>query len=314
MSQTTNLAQTGVATGSGSTNTYTVGGGITHDLSRLDTINWTVNATTTSFTDPGSTPYKDYTSTISWNHTVSPTTNWVNSVNFDWFDQDDPAKSQRLFWRLTSGVRSQISPRLTVNGNVGLVFVNSYQKNPTQLATPVIPSASVPFQPIVGAGTGWVADVGLSYRLLKTTSISFNAANTIIPTLGGALQQSNSFGMGLSHEINSLSNVSFTGSFAITNSSSQASQFVATTGGSSEFFSASVNYGYKLTRDWYSSLTYTYLQSNGSAGTASANMVLVSLSYDFTLMGNAGAINKAAEQRARQRARDAIGQVFPGIY
>jgi len=45
---TTNLAQTGVATGSGSTNTYTVGGGMTHDLSRIDTLNWTVNATTTS--------------------------------------------------------------------------------------------------------------------------------------------------------------------------------------------------------------------------------------------------------------------------
>ena len=311
---TTNLAQTGVATGSGSTNFFNVGVGATHDLSRIDTINWTANASTVSFTDPTSTPYNDFTSAISWNHTLSPTTNWVNSVSFDWFDQDDPAKSQRLFWRLTTGARSQISPRLTVNGNVGLVFVNSYQKNPTQSATPVIPSTSAPFQPIVGAGTGWVADVGLSYRLLKTTSISFNAANSIIPTLGGALQQSNSFGASLSHEINSLSNVSFTGSFTMTNASSQASQFVAATGGSSDFLSASVSYGYKLTRDWYSNLSYTYLQRNDSTGTVSANMVLFSLSRDFTLMGNPGAINKAAEQRARQRARDAIGQVFPGIY
>ena len=99
-------------------------------------------------------------------------------------------------------------------------------------------------------------------------------------------------------------------SFSMTNSSSQASQFVATTGGSSEFFSASVNYGYKLTRDWYSSLSYTYLQRNDSTGTVSANMVLVSLSYDFTLMGNPGAINKAAEQRARQRARELSVRYF----
>ena len=311
---TTNLAQTGVATGSGSTNTFLVGGGITHDLSRIDTINWTVNATTTTFTDPSSTPYNDYTSSISWNRTLTPTTNWVNSVSFDWFDQDDPAKSQRLFWRATTGARSQVSPRLSVYGNIGLVFVNSYQKNPTQLATPVIPSTSVPFQPIVGAGTGWVGDVGLSYRLLKTTSISFNAANSIIPTLGGALQQNFSFGGALNHEINSLSNVSFTAQFSMTNASSQASQFAATTGGSSEFFSASVNYGYKLTRDWYSNLSYTYLQRNDSTGTVSANMVFVSLSYDFTLLGNPNAINKATEQRARQRARQSVGQVFPGIY
>jgi hypothetical protein len=311
---TTNLAQTGVATGSGSTNIYTVGGGVTHDLSRIDTINWTVNATTTSFTDPSSTPYNDFTSAISWNHTISPTTNWVNSVSFDWFDQDDPAKSQRLFWRLTTGARSQISPLLTVNGNIGLVAVNSYQKNPGQSTTPVIPSSSAPFQPIVGAGTGWVADVGLTYKLLKTTTVSFNASNSISPTLGGALQQSNSFGMALNHQINQLSNLAFTSQFSITNGSSQAAQFASVTGGSSEFFSASVIYSYRLTRDWSTNLSYSYLQRNDSTGTVNANMFFFSLAYDFTLMGNPGAINKAAEARARQRARESIGQVFPGIY
>ena len=311
---TTNLAQTGVATGSGSTNTYTVGGGITHDLSRIDTLIWTVNATTTSFTDPTSTPYKDYTSAISWNRTLNPTTNWVNSVSFDMFDQDNAEKSERLFWRLSTGVKSQISPRLTVNGNFGLVFVNSYQKNPGTSTTPVTPSSSVPFQPIVGAGNGWVADVGLSYRLLKTTTISFNAANSITPTLGGALQQANSFGASLSHQINSLSDVSVSGQFSVTNSSSQAQQFTAITGGSSDFLSASVSYSYRLTRDWATNVSYTYLQRNDSTGFTSANLVLLSLSYDFTLMGNPSAINKANEQRARQRARESIGQVFPGIY
>jgi hypothetical protein len=43
-------------------------------------------------------------------------------------------------------------------------------------------------------------------------------------------------------------------------------------------------------------------------------LVLLSLAYDFTLMGNPNAINKADEQRARQRARESIGQVFQGIY
>ena len=52
-----------------------------------------------------------------------------------------------------------------------------------------------------------MADVGLTYKLLKTTTVSFNASNSIIPTLGGALQQSNSFGMALNHQINQLSNV-----------------------------------------------------------------------------------------------------------
>ena len=100
----------------------------------------------------------------------------------------------------------------------------------------------------------------------------------------------------------------------MTNRSSQAAQFASITGGPSDFLSASVNYSYRLTRDWSTNLSYSYLQRNDSTGTVSANMVFVSLAYDFTLMGNPSAINKAAEQRARQRARQAIGQVFPGIY
>ena len=100
----------------------------------------------------------------------------------------------------------------------------------------------------------------------------------------------------------------------MTNASSQAAQFASVTGGSSDFYSASVIYSYRLTRDWSTNLSYSYLQRNDNTGTVSANMFLFSLSYDFTLMGNPGAINKAAEQRARQRARESIGQVFPGIY
>ena len=100
----------------------------------------------------------------------------------------------------------------------------------------------------------------------------------------------------------------------MTNSSSQAQQFTAITGGSSDFLSASVSYSYRLTRDWATNVSYTYLQRNDSTGFTSANLVLLSLSYDFTLMGNPSAINKANEQRARQRARESIGQVFPGIY
>ena len=50
------------------------------------------------------------------------------------------------------------------------------------------------------------------------------------------------------------------------------------------------------------------------AAEARLDPLLFSLSYDFTLMGNPGAINKANEQRARQRARESIGQVFPGLY
>ena len=310
---TTQLAQSGVATGGGSINTFGVGGGVIHDLSRIDTITGTANYSTSTFTDNTTTPYADITAAINWTRILTPTTNWINSVSFDWFSQDNADQSQRLFWRLTSGVASQVSSRLNLFGNLGLIFVNSYQNNP-QAAIPVTPSSTVPFQPLVGAGTGWVGDIGLTYKLLKTTTISFNAAQSITPTINGSLQQAYTLGMALNHQINQLSNIAFTSQFSLTNASPQFSQFTSVTGGSSQFISASVIYSYRLTRDWATNLSYSYLQRDSGGTTVRANMFFFSLSYDFTLMGNPYAINRAAEARARQRARDSIGQVFPGIY
>ena len=41
---TTTFAETGVAAGRGSINTYSVGGGVTQDLGRMDTVSLTANA------------------------------------------------------------------------------------------------------------------------------------------------------------------------------------------------------------------------------------------------------------------------------
>ena len=100
----TQLAQSGVANARGSINTFDVNAGVTHELGRIDTISWTADANTVSFTDPTQTPYNDVNSTILWAHTFSPTTTFTNSVNFDWFSQDNAANSQRLLWRFTSGM------------------------------------------------------------------------------------------------------------------------------------------------------------------------------------------------------------------
>ena len=224
----TQLAQTGVANARGSINTYDVNAGVTHDLGRIDTISWTVDWNTVSFTDPTQIPYNDVNSTILWAHTFSPTTTFTNSVNFDWFSQDNAANSQRLLWRFTSGVQSQLTPRLTFNGQIGLIFANAYQNGNAQSTsvtpifepgvTPVFVPGVTPFQPLIGAGHGWIGNVGLSYRLLKDTSVSFNAAQAITPMFTGQLQQSSSLATSLNRQINQLSNLSFFASYAQTTS------------------------------------------------------------------------------------------------
>jgi hypothetical protein len=79
----------------------------------------------------------------------------------------------------------------------------------------------------------------------------------------------------------------------------------------SDFFSASVNYTYRLTREWRTNVSYTYREN---VGMAKSNTILFGLSRDFTLLGNPTAINQAEQERAKQRARESVGQVFPTFH
>ena len=70
-------------------------------------------------------------------HDVSPTTTLNNSVTFDWFSEDNPAQSQRLFWKIMTGVDSKLSPRLTFFGHVGGLLSTPIKLG--TLASPTIP-------------------------------------------------------------------------------------------------------------------------------------------------------------------------------
>lgn len=309
---TTQLAQTGVASGKGSINTFSLNGGFGLDLSRVDTISLATQASKVEFTDPAQFPYIDVTTTATWKHDITQTTTLNNFVSFDWFSEDDPAQSQRLFWKFMTGLDSRLSPRLTFTGHVGIGFVNSYQTASVQPSIPIGPPGIAPFQPAGGAGNSVLADAALTYQLFKTTKVSLTAAQAVVPTTFGVLQKNDTIGFTIAHDINQLSNVSFSTQFAFTPATQGNSVFNGQTS-NSEFFSASVNYGYKLTREWRTNLSYTYIERDDQTGTARSNTVLLSLSRDFTLMGNPTAINEAERERARQRAQQTVGYVFPGF-
>jgi hypothetical protein len=309
----TQLVQSGVGNARGSINTYSANAGVTHDLVRIDTISWTTNLSTVSFTDPTQTPYNDINSTILWAHTFSPTTTFTNSVNFDWFSQDNATDSQRLLWRFVTGMQSRLTPLLTFNGNIGLIFANAYQNGNAQSTTPIFVPGVTPFQPLIGAGHGWIGDVGLTYRWLKDTTVSFNAAQAVVPLFTGQLQQSSSLGVNLNRQINQLSNLSFFASYVQTTSPNQIGplQFGQATGTKSDFFSAGAVYSHRLTREWSASMSYIFREN---VTVAKASTVLFSLSKNFTLLGNASPINEAEKQRALLRAQQSVGYVFPGFY
>jgi len=317
----TQLAQSGQATARGSINTYDVNGSVTHDLGRLDTITWTADWNTVSYSDPNSTPYQDMSSTIFWVHTFSPTTTFNASVNADFFNQDDTANSQRLMWRLNAGVQSQLTPRLSATGNFGWIFANAWQNgnaaasaSTTTTTTvvpinPFIPSTSFipPFTPLVGSGNGWVANGSLSYRLLKNTTVSLTAVRAVVPLFTGQLQLTESLAFSLGHQINSRSSL---GLFAAYSEAATPGQIGQSTAAVSDFFSAGVNYAYQLNREWRTNLSYTF---RDSITVAKSNTFLFSLTKDLNILGNPNPINQASAERARQRTQQTAGYVFPGF-
>jgi opacity protein-like surface antigen len=286
------LLESGISTVSGSANTFYVSGGVKRDLSRTDSFSLTTQASTVSFTAPNQTPYVDLTTTGTWNHRLSETTSLINVVSLDYNAQDDPAKTQRLFWTATTGLQSQLSKRLTINGAIGMNFINAWQKDGA-LATvppPVNPNSFTPPQLQPGAGHGWLGNVGLTYQLLRTTQIGITASQSTTPTIVGGLQQSQAIGFNLAHNINNLSVLTFATQFAVNTQSGDSSSLLAGSASSasggiaSNLFTASANYGYRFTRELRTNLSYTYTQVSGGIGSAKSNTVLVSLTRDFTIL------------------------------
>lgn len=286
---------------SGSINTFKAIGGATHDLSRVDSFTWSTQATKTTFVDaPTQTPFNDYGASVAWNHALGPTTTLFSSVNFDWFDADDVSKSQRLFWQLMTGVKSQVTHRLTVNASAGWAFANAWSAAagapvPIGLPPPVF------IQP--GASNSWIALADANYQLLKTTSLSVYAAHLIAPTSFGQLQKTEKVGFIVTHDINFWSRLALSANFTRTGSGET----------SSDFFSAGIAYSYRLARDWNTRISYFYRQRFDDTGSPHANAVTLSLNYDFNPLGNPAALDPVDAERKLVRQQRAIGEVFPAF-
>jgi len=270
---TTSLAETGNFAGRGTFDTYNVGGGFKRDLGAADTVSWSAQYSTVSFSDPTSTPYVDYTSNAGWNHRLSATTTLVTTLNFDWLMVDNPADSQRLYWNPMAGVQSQLTKRLFFYGTAGFGFVNAYQNGS---ATP-----TGTFQQNVGATNGWLGNFNLNYQVFHDTNASLTATRAISPTVTGQLLDIESVALSLNHTINNRSSASLFAQFSQTATAATPGVNAST----SDFFSASASYAYAIAREWRSSVSYTYSQRIDITGLVRSSAVSLTLTHDFTLFG-----------------------------
>ena len=244
----------------GNIDTTTVGGGFDRTLTAKDSINVSAHSTFTTY-DPASagTQFNDTTGGVTWRHRVNSLTAITASSEAEFLNYDNALNSRVMFLRETGGVDATLSPLLSFRGHAGVAYVKAENGGPA--------SSIVPFtigSPTSASNTSLIADMVLTYRMLKSTTFTLNAAQTIGPTLVGSLVKRTIVGAGVSQAINARSNLSFGSSVSRQTSS----------GTTSDFLSASITYGYLLTREWNAQLSYRYLHRFASTGAASSSLIL----------------------------------------
>lgn len=281
------LNQTGLTTTvNGDVDVSTIRGGIERSLSALDLITVSARATSTDYQPSNAgTHYLDASAIGTWRHQLFSTTDLTASSEAERLSYDDPAKTNVTILRELAGVRSQLSPRLSFNGTGGVAILQVNQNVPIAPATLAVSKSDY----------GFIGNMLLTYRLLKTTDVSLSASRSIAPTIVGSLLLSTSFGISVVHAINQSSSLSL--SADLSRQSGVGTQ--------SDFLSASIGYSKLLARDWTTQATYRFLRrgastatatslifdpitgiplTNGISGPANSNTIILALSHSITAL------------------------------
>ena len=249
------LGDLGVTTNvAGDIDRTTLRGGIDRSLTSRDVVSLSAQSTLTTYDPPSSgTQFSDSIGDVTWRHQVNSVATLIESSDVEWLNFASPANAQALFLRENVGANLTLSPLLSFRGTVGV----SYLKAQGGTASSILPTTAGTTS---GSETGFITDMLLTYKMLKSTTLTLSANKSIAPSVVGTLVQRTTIGGGLSYIVNSRSSLSFA-----SNISEQT-----TSGNTSDFFSASVAYSYMLTREWNAQLSYRYLHRFASSGSTSS--------------------------------------------
>lgn len=235
--------------------TYAVTGTVTHKVNQRNTLIWSNAVNLVDYTLPSDdlVPALTATSTGTWRREMSEliTGNLTGSVQY--YEPDSLTVDSRLLYRATAGVSARLTKRLSVSGAAGAVILDPQEESLT-------------------ADLIW--NVGADYKL-KTTSYTFSAARDLSPSQDGTLDDTYSARLGVSHQVNDLLTVGLSSSYVLQKDEEE---------GDSRAFTVSPSLNYQLSRDWTSSLSYRFIETEDETETAYSNAVTLTLSYGTFLL------------------------------
>jgi hypothetical protein len=269
--------------------TLTASGGIDRSITARDNLSLFATSTRTSYEpSSGGTPFSDTLARGNWRHNFSSITTGVLSSEAELLNYDNATNTRVQIYRNQLGVDATLSPVLSFRGNIGAINL-------------ITENGVGPFA-ASGANTStssslldWIGDAAVTYRMLKSTTVTLLASQSVGPTIVGSLFKQQTVSAGLNHSINSRSSLSFFAS---------GSRQISTT--PSDFVSASATYSYNFTRELSAQLTYRYLHRFASAvgasagglifdpitgtptvsgfGPADSNSIMLTVSHNYTVL------------------------------
>jgi hypothetical protein len=287
------LNQTGLPVPvTGDVDTFTVRGGFERSLSATDFVTLSARAASTDYVPSGAgTHFLDVEALGTWKHKVSALADINASSEFEQLTFADAANTNISILRELAGARAQLSQRLSFTGSAGVAIIQASQ-NATGVISPLSPTVT---PGVSGTDIGFIGNMILTYKLMKTTDVSFSANRTVAPSIVGSLLQNTTFGISATHAINHSSSLSLSADFT-----QQTSLGVQT-----NFLSASIGYSKQLAREWTAQLTYRFLRmsastastaglsfdpitgipiANGNSAPANSNTIVVALSHSITVL------------------------------
>src|SRR5690606_9154364 len=117
---TVQLEEDGFATLTGYVNTSTLTGGLERQIGPTDSVSVSVTGSMTEFTTVGRSPFDSVSARAAWNRKVNRSLDWVASIEYQRLSYDNATNTQSNVARFSTGLRSRLTPRLAIGGNIGV--------------------------------------------------------------------------------------------------------------------------------------------------------------------------------------------------
>jgi len=280
---TVQIEDIGFATVHGHVDTFVAEGGVRRELSPQESIGWASRVTAIQFFSqrPNSraTDSLSVTTTADWRRQLTLLTDITSALQFEWQSLDNASGTTNFIWRPTLGVQHRLTKQLTVKVTGGAAITTT-----TQDVTTPIPPATTP--PPSGTKLGWLADFLLVYKL-KMMEVSFLAAHSVAPSALGDLQERSTVSLTYRQDINAVSAFSLAGMFSRITAPPGSNAILldqpAFAGNAVDVYTGSLDYTYRLARDWNAQLTYKFTHRQTATNSANSNAVMLSVKHDVTL-------------------------------